>query len=190
MKCLNRFWVGFFATFLSGIFSAGAAITSEWVVVDPEIGNPLTDVDPAGNLYVASRTAASNNLSQFTVAKYSPTGARLWLQNFAGTNGARNLPAAIAVNAGGEAYVTGSADFGLDGNSDIGLLGIKYDTAGNLLWAVRRNEPLPNRNYARALALDVAGNVWIAATTLAGPEHVPTVLIVKYDPSGNELWAS
>src|SRR2546428_8989552 len=71
------------------------------------------------------------------------------------TNGGAS---AIKVDGAGNVYVSGS----------VGT--VKYDAAGNWLWAVTNNN-------AVALELDEAGNV-----------HVTGEQTVKYDSQGNRVW--
>ncbi len=71
----------------------------------------------------------------------------------------------------------------------------KFDTNGNFLWATSLNI---GSFAGRALALDAAGNIFVAAHftgttgTIAGQTFVSSgladVLLLKFSPSGNALW--
>lgn len=83
------------------------------------------------------------------------------------------------------------------GQADIFL--VKYDPDGNVLWANSAGGG-PN-DYANGVATDALGNVYISGyftspfitfgtTTLANTSLGKSdIFLVKYDPSGNVLWA-
>src|SRR4051812_46037531 len=89
-------------------------------------------------------------------------------------------------------YVTGSTDGNLapthTGGNDPYLM--KYDTAGNVVWA--REFGSTNSDYAQAVAADSLNNVVVvgdtfgslAATSLGGQD----AFVRKYDSAGNTLW--
>ena len=62
---------------------------------------------------------------------------------------------ALAVDAAGNAYVTGDSRNG----SNVDDLTVKYDGAGVQQWATRFNGAANRDDEAHALALDPAGNV-------------------------------
>ena len=74
---------------------------------------------------------------------------------------------------------------------------VKYDSCGNLLWD--RTAGGDNDTHGRAIATDAAGNVYVTGYSLADTLYFGTTklintssrqaFIVKYDPSGNVLWA-
>jgi hypothetical protein len=66
---------------------------------------------------------------------------------------------------------------------------IKYDKNGNQLWVRRYNGPGNNRDWATAIAVDNAGNVYVTGLS-TGMGSGPDYATIKYDPNGNELWVN
>lgn len=99
------------------------------------------------------------------VARYHPTGAPIWSLRFGGTG--NDAATSLAIDGGGNVYVAGSFEnrmiFGTDtltsaGGTDIFIA--KYSSGGNYLWAKRAGGP--GNDIANAVAVDAAGNVFIA----------------------------
>jgi hypothetical protein len=72
----------------------------------------------------------------------------------------------------------------------------KYDSSGNILWAQRFGNDDPN-GYDRELAIDSAGNIYVAGTFSGSSDFGSTTLIgqalfnaflTKLDANGNFLW--
>ena len=158
--------------------------------IEDESGVIGAVVDTAGHTYVVGRSADSSRLFRITLVKYSPVGQLLWVQHYAGPGASRNSPVAVALDPDQNVIVTGNADFGPDGNSDIAILTVKYDPSGVLLWANRHQAPAPDRSYARFLAVDAAGHAYVTGLNYDA-EGSPGTLTIKYDgTTGSELWAN
>src|SRR3990172_11564959 len=75
------------------------------------------------------------------------------------------------------------------GFSDIFLA--KYDGNGNLLWA--RQTGTAGEESGNSVALDADGNAYVAGSTTGSftgyaNSGLFDIVIVKYDPAGNQLW--
>lgn len=109
-----------------------------------------------------------------------------------------------AVDTSGNAYITGETDgvvFGTysigGGNTDMYLA--KYDANGNVLWAKgttfnqshsARGDGVSTDNKLNVyVSGPFAGNIILGSDTLFAPTVTFNSFIVKYDASGNELWA-
>ncbi len=125
-------------------------------------------------------------------------------------NGVGGQESGIIANAtvsdtAGNTFVTGSfagqATFGTNllnssggyGFDDVYL--IKYNAAGNVLWANRAGGS--DKEFGRAIRLDGAGGVYVAGTSESFPAtfgtntfHAfgKTLFLARYDASGNCLW--
>jgi uncharacterized delta-60 repeat protein len=93
---------------------------------------------------------------------------------------------AIAADASGNVYVTGLS-YVDSYNSDI--VTIKYDAAGNRLWTARYNGPADSYDSGQAIAVDSAGNVYVAGSS-RGVYSDADLTTLKYDAAGNQLWVA
>jgi hypothetical protein len=136
--------------------------------------------DTAGNVYMAgvfgspsitfgstTLTNTSNDYDIFLV-KYDATGELVWAKSAGGV--LYEFAAALALDASGNPYVTGSYGtstfiYGTDtllnmGYSDIFLA--KYDAGGNVVWA--KSVGGDTDEYSSSVALDPSGNIFIAGS--------------------------
>ena len=138
-------------------------------------------VDSDG-VYVTGISAPIDAPADIVTIKYDTAGNELWTARFE-VEGSSAGVVDLVVNADG-IYVLGSYYMGVAGY--YGIVTIKYDKAGNELWAARFNTS--NQDYARALAVDSDG-VYVAGTinTIGAPDDI---VLIKYDKAGNELWTA
>ncbi len=137
-------------------------------------------VDPAGNIYVAGSSDGITYDGHFATIKYSPGGQQLWVARYEQVSGGAS---ALALDAAGNVVVAGWstpwATFG-PGNE---IVTVKYDNAGNQLWAAHYLNATPRVYAHRAVAVDAGGNVLVTG------ESGGDIATLKYDPSGRQLWA-
>ena len=82
-----------------------------------------------------------------------------WVRNYSSGNDPEFAFAyAVAVDASGNVYVTGSS-YGPNGLADYAT--VKYSNSGHTLWVQRYNGPEDNWDAATELALDASGNVYV-----------------------------
>ncbi len=128
------------------------------------------------NLYNAAAVAvdSSNSVyltgvsSAFETMKLNPLGSNLWTMVDSGiVPGSANIALAVAVDAGGNAYVAGDETYeSTNQSSGFDTLAIiKYDPSGNLLWRFRT----VTNDYEVASFMSIAGlitdthsNVYVA----------------------------
>ena len=141
------------------------------------------------------------------IVKYDKAGNVKWAKSAGGSND--EFGSSIITDGSGNVYVTGSfgsstITFGTivltnaaSGTTD-GFI-VKYDPAGNVVWAQRAGGIL--NDQCGKLLVDDNGNVYMSGgfmsssitfgtITLTNPAPGSGIpFIVKYDPSGNALWA-
>ena len=171
-------------------------------------------VDARGNVYLTgtfgshtltfgSTTLRNTGFDDIFVVKYDPNGEVLWAKSAGGNF--IDYGRAIAVDARENVYVTGSFEsttvtLGATilknaGGADIFV--VKYDPNGEVLWAKSIGGGKDERSYD--IAVDARENVHITgyfkssplilgATTLRNAGFLD-ILVVKYDPNGQVLWA-
>ena len=140
-------------------------------------------VDALGNVYVTgnSQTVPDSSYGYATV-KYDAAGNERWVRRYKVPGGVYNRAAAVAVDASGNVYVTGSSD-GIETSNDYAT--IKYSTVGTELWVKRYH--YSGNDEAAALAVDASGNVYVTGMSGGDGSDYATV---KYDRNGNELWVA
>ena len=108
----------------------------------------------------------------------------IWVRRYNGTANGEDKASAIAVDDYGNVYVTGTSR----GSGTLqDYTTIKYDPNGDNLW-VRRYNGLGNlQDYAKAIALDDAGSVYVTGESHGSGTNFDYATI-KYDASGNEKW--
>ena len=178
------------AVFLPGS-TAHAQVTQRWVKSYNGPGNGIdiafsVTVDGSGNVYVTGNSPGAASANDIATIKYNSAGRRQWLRRYNGpgkgddgTNGTN----AIAVDASGNVYVTGWS-LGLVSTDFVTL---KYDANGTLQWAQRYDGPGAGYDAPYGVALDGAGNVYVAGSS-AQTETGDDYTTIKYNPAGQLQW--
>lgn len=189
---------GFLDVFISKFDSNG---TKLWTRL---LGGPYWEeasgiaTDASGNLYVTGFTyeqldgQPNAGSADAFIAKYDPSGNRLWTRQF-GTAEFDNTTG-IAVDSNGNVYLSGYTYGSLYGppnvrNSDVFIA--KYDTDGNRQWF--NIFGTPGDDGGGGIAVDAAGNVYLTGGVEGPVDGQPyagkgDAFIAKYDPSGARLW--
>jgi hypothetical protein len=163
-------------------------------------------LDAAGNVYVAGFTAGAVagatalGAEDILVLKLGPDGKLLWARQL-GTK-ERDLALAMAVDAKGQVYVTGSTTGDLEGTnagndgtckstSCPDLFVLKLDSSGTTLWT--RQLGTKGDETANGIALDGSG-VYVTGKTAGDLDgHTSAgwndVFVIKYSLDGAKLWS-
>jgi hypothetical protein len=167
-----------------------------------QIGTSTTDrsysvaVDASGNAYISGSTegslgGANAGYGDACLTKYSSAGNLLWSRQI-GTS-KTDESHSVAVDAWGNAYISGYTYGSLDGVTAGGLDAflMKYDNAGNILWSRQIVGP-SSADWSNSVAVDASGNVYISGYTsgsLGGPNAgLADAFLIKYSSAGNQLW--
>ena len=208
----NSYVAGYTAGTLTGQTSAGGtdAILAKYdgsgnQVWLKQFGSSAGDVangiavDASGNSYITGDTngtlpgQTSAGGADAFLAKYDSSGNQVWLKQFGGS--ADDIGSAVAVDGSGNSYVTGYTTGTLPGEIASGMddaFLAKYDSSGNQVWL--RQFGTPAQDDGTAVAVDASGNIYATGYTtgvLAGSANAggDDAYLVKYDSSGNVLWA-
>ena len=100
----------------------------------------------------------------------------------------------ISTDIGGNVYVTGHTNGGLDGNTNAGssdLFVVKYDNGGIKQWTQQLGTY--SSEFVHGIATDTSGNVYVTGYTwggLGGNTNVGSddLFVVKYDSEGIKQW--
>lgn len=160
-----------------------------------------------GTQSVSGAATAAINV---VLGRFDPDGQTVWLlSNTTGTNSAGIR--ALAVDSSGNIYAAGfqssTATYTYGGLPIAGAVGnnnallLKLNSAGSVIWARTTSTGLGAVQFL-AVATDAAGNIYCAGTqglattnTYNGAAATSTfaggtnVLLVKYDSTGNGVWA-
>lgn len=142
-------------------------------------------VDSLGNVYVTGYSWNGSNWD-FRTEKFTRTLTRItsgWPQIW--NSGGLDVSNGVAVDpANGDVYVTGGAY----DNIDWDFITRKYSPSGALVWS-KPYPPSSNTSdeYARDVAVDGSGNVYVVGYTRSNVLDDYDTLIVKYDASGTIL---
>ena len=169
-----------------------------------------------GRFYSSTITFGTTTLNNagfddMFIVKYDPTGNVLWAKNqdAGGTGGGNGL--SVVADAGGNVILTGyfydsTITFGATTLTNLGsadIIVVKYDPNGNVLWAKQQDAGGNDEDVTNTITADADGNIIITGgflsdsitfgtSTLTNRDSIGRtrdIFIVKYDPSGNVLWA-
>jgi len=141
-------------------------------------------VDGSGNVYVTGYSLGTS--FDYATTKYDSNGNQLWAARYDGPANDWDDACAVAVDASGNVYVTGSSR-GSGTRKDYAT--IKYDSNGDTVWVVRYNGPGNRDDEAYALTIDGEGNVHVTGTSMGYPGYYDYATI-KYNSYGRRLWVA
>ena len=161
--------------------------------------------DNAGNVYVAGITDGTLPGSPVTnqgsydlfLVKYNSAGDTVWTRQMGSPDS--ETVSGVAVDSGGNIYVAGRTSGTLPGSpttyqGGTDLFLVKYNSAGDNVWT--RQMGSPDSDIASGVAVDTAGNIYVAGFTGGTLPGSPTthrgggfdLFLVKYNPAGENVW--
>jgi uncharacterized delta-60 repeat protein len=165
----------------------------QWVASYNGLGNALDvayaiAVDSSGNVYVTGESYGLDSASDYATIKYNSTGQEQWVARYNGPANYDDAARAIALDGPANVYVTGYSY----GVGDVGTdyATIKYNSAGQQQWVARYNAGTRSDDYAKAIAVDSSGNVYVTGDSLGVGDLNPDYATIKYDSAGQEQWVA
>jgi hypothetical protein len=142
-------------------------------------------VDAAGDVIVTGFTDTSTLSDLMTVKFSGATGAVIWMKTFDSIGSGYDQSWAVALDAAGNAIVTGYA---WQGGAEYDIKTIKYAAAdGAILWQNSFAGPASGTDFGLAIAVDGAGNVFVGGNVWNGTDD--DMKIVKLAAAdGTVLW--
>src|SRR5262249_3867023 len=125
----------------------------------------------------------------YVTIKYAGSGAPLWTNHYEGPTNSITVSAAIALDGGGNAIVTGYSD---DPASGYGYdyATIKYSSVGVALWTNSYNGAGNSHDFATSLAVDGGGNVFVTGYSDDNNTGISSFATVAYSVAGVALWTN
>ncbi len=153
-------------------------------------------VDASGNAYISGYTGGDlggTNMGGWDafLTKYDSSGNELWSQQI-GTSSTDDSWS-VAVDASGNAYITGGTGGDLGGTSAGGTDAFltKYDSSGNEIWSQQIGTS--SGDSSDSVAVDGFGNAYITGRTYGNLGGTNAggwdAFLTKFDSLGNELWS-
>ena len=145
-------------------------------------------VDAAGNVYAAgTRVGATPGVDDIVMARFDADGGLAWMRTRPGVAPGRgtathDMVTALAVDAGGNAIVAGTASTAVD----YVAWTAKIDPAGRILWSDEFTTRDDARTEARALGLDALGHAYVGGTGV-GASGIEG-FVRKLGPGGAVVW--
>jgi uncharacterized delta-60 repeat protein len=118
-----------------------------------------------------------------TFAQVSPE----WVQRYTAEGYTTESANDMVVDAQGNVYITGSQKTGSNQSEAVTL---KYDAQGVLQWNKIYHAPADNGAMGRAVHVDIDGNVYITGENATYSGGNNEMLVIKYNPAGDQLWAN
>ncbi len=168
------------------------ALEHAWVKYYASPNAPSRDVvhaiavDSTGNVYVTGQSDSTYSHTDMITIKYNSSGSEVWKARYNGPANEYDVPVAIAVDDGGNVYVSGYSD-GIGTMYDYAT--IKYDNNGNEIWVARYNSQTNNHDWVTAMVVDLAGNVYVTGYGY-NDATADDFITVKYTTNGIEEWVA
>ncbi len=164
---LTRQWV---ARFNAGVKKGACAATA-------------MATDDSGNVYVTGWVNRAFTGIDIITIKYSNNGQLMWSNYYTGPGAVIDKPAAIAVDSGHYAYVTGSSG----GANGLDYITIKYNLLGDTVWTRRYDGPGHGEDAASAIVVNDSLNVFVTGWSLGSGSGFDFATL-KYDAAGIQKW--
>jgi uncharacterized delta-60 repeat protein len=142
-------------------------------------------VSADGDVYVTGESYWRGEHDNCVTVKYDAQGHEEWSHRYNDTDDWYDWGVAVTTDEAGYVYVAGVSYKEYDGYD---FLTIKLTEEGEEEWLRIRNGPDDGSDYAEALTVDTAGNVYVVGKTQSltlGDEDYGTL---KYAPDGTEEW--
>lgn len=162
----------------------------------------LTGSFGSTSLTIDTTTLANSGGQDIIVVKYNSLGNVLWVRSSGGSSW--DVGNSISTDANGNIFITGYFGTSITfetttltsvGNNDIFVA--KYDSSGNAVWA--KSAGGTSLDNGSCINADINGNVFVSGyfassfitfgTTILTNSGSRDTYIVKYDSSGNIIWA-
>ncbi len=141
--------------------------------------------DSSGNVFMAGYAGNHHGAPDAFAMKRNAQGDTLWVYYYDAGGNREDYATDIAIDASGNAYITGRSE--QTSNANFDCFTAKISPNGTPLWVSRYALTAPNQSFGNALAVDDSGNVFVAGYTDPFPGSNDW-LVIKYNASGQQQW--
>lgn len=141
--------------------------------------------DNKGNIYVTGVSIGLGTDYDFVTLKYDSSGTESWVKRYNSPENNYDWANVIAIDKTDNIYIAGGST---GTGSDWDYFIIKYNSAGDSVWAQRYNGAGNGQDEIKAIAIDENNNVYVTGSTYDSTNGTD-YLTIKYDSSGNLQWA-
>jgi hypothetical protein len=142
-------------------------------------------IDSMLNVYVTGSCGVAPDSSDIITIKYNPFGVQQWAKIYDGPSGYVDWGSKILIDRAGNLYVKGTSWVNL---LFFEYVIIKYNNSGVRQWVVRQFGSDNTSNARGSMAIDRAGNVFLAACS--GSATMQCFMTARYNTSGVIQWLS
>lgn len=142
-------------------------------------------VDAFGNVFVCGGSTGTTTEQDIAVAKYSPTGAQLWVQRYNGPGNGFDDGYKLILDNLANVYVIGTSTGTTSGQDGILL---KYNSSGTFQWEGRYTGPSDFTDEFYSVEVDGSYNVYVTGYS-NGDTTGDDVITIKYNSAGAQQWA-
>jgi uncharacterized delta-60 repeat protein len=143
------------------------------------------NIDPAGNCFVTGFSNGLGTGADFLIIKYDPNGTELWSDRYSSAGSTEDISTSAATDSFGNSYLTG---YSYQATTSNDYMTIKYTQDGIRQWVSIYNDSLNGSDYATAIGIDDAGNVFVTGSSWGGLNS-DDYLTIQYDSSGLMKWS-
>lgn len=114
------------------------------------------------NVYVTGSSIGQGSATDYATVYYNSSGVQQWVMRYNGPNNTSDDASSVAVDAAGNAFVTGASN---SGGTNLDYLTLKYNAAGQQLWEQRYNGPGNGVDAALSVCVDNSGNAFVTGNS-------------------------
>ncbi|MGB7062345.1 MAG: SBBP repeat-containing protein [Candidatus Zixiibacteriota bacterium] len=140
--------------------------------------------DYLGNTFVTGASLSAGTSYDCVTIGYDSSGHQLWVRRYGGLG--EDRARAIAVDNEGNVYITG---YSAGSGTYSDCLTIRYRASGDTAWVRTHNGSANDWDECTAIVVDGSDNVHVTGFSHGFGTYRDYVTI-KYDSTGEELWAS
>jgi len=149
--------------------------------------NSAIALDVNGNVLVTGASIGGNGYLDYATIRYSSAGVALWTNYYNGPGDYADKPVGVASDSKGNVFVTG-VSYGNGTGFDFAT--IAYSAAGTPLWTNRYDGPGNDWDYAKTIAVNDTGEVFVTGDSPRLLGAAPNYATVAYSGAGIPLWTN